>query len=175
MQPDNRTPHTPSGGNSQSTSLAHTTSQSGPLSLDELLGHTPSECHQVTNMGQYAGAPGMMAVCRTTGSPVPPPLPLVHVYFGPNLMHPFSTGHSGAAHVTRLVAVYVGVDVKPGGCSDLRAAWALVDALSAQVGTRPVAVILSGHGLQALWAAKTGSHELAVNQCKSSGSHLVGG
>ena len=55
--------------------------------------------------------------------------------------------------MTRLVALPVDLDVKPGGCDGLAVAHAIIDDLSELIGTRPVAVIYSGKGLQPLTIA----------------------
>jgi hypothetical protein len=56
------------------------------------------------------------------------------------------------AQVTRLAALYLDLDIKEGGCPDIETAEAIVDDLSRLLGTRPVAVVHSGHGLHAYWA-----------------------
>ena len=46
--------------------------------------------------------------------------------------------------------------MKPGGCDGLAVAHAIFDDLSELIGTRPVAVIYSGKGLQPLWTIAYG-------------------
>jgi len=53
--------------------------------------------------------------------------------------------------VARIVALYADLDVKPGGCPDLDTAWVIIGEVSDVLGTRPVAIIHSGHGLQPIW------------------------
>ena len=60
-------------------------------------------------------------------------------------------GRGKATDVTRWAALYLDVDVKPGGFADLDAARAFVDEISALIGTRPSIIIYSGHGLQTIW------------------------
>lgn len=61
-------------------------------------------------------------------------------------------GRGGADHITRLRALWADLDIKPGGYPDIDAAEATITDLSIILGTEPVAVIASGHGLQPIWA-----------------------
>src|SRR5262245_47958896 len=74
-----------------------------------------------------------------------------NVWFGVNPISPRESGRGGADDVTRLAAVWCDLDVKPGACRDLDHAWQIIAALSELVGTRPSAVVMSGHGLQPYW------------------------
>ena len=65
-------------------------------------------------------------------------------------------GRGTAAQTTRLAALVVDLDVKPGGCPDLETAEAVIDDLSALLGARPSAVVHSGHGLQPYWPVDDG-------------------
>ncbi|AOZ64409.1 DNA primase [Mycobacterium phage Marcoliusprime] len=65
-------------------------------------------------------------------------------------------GRGKAEDVTRLAAVWCDLDVKPGACRDLAHARQIIDELSAIVGTRPSAVVMSGHGLQPYWPIDDG-------------------
>ncbi|GAA4756214.1 DNA primase family protein [Gordonia alkaliphila] len=56
-----------------------------------------------------------------------------------------------ATAVTRHTALWADLDIKPGGFDDETLAWALIDDLTIALGTAPIAVIHSGHGLQPLW------------------------
>ncbi|MGH3956457.1 MAG: DNA primase family protein [Mycobacterium sp.] len=62
-----------------------------------------------------------------------------------------NAGRGSAADVTRLAAVWADIDIKDGACRDLQQAQAIVDELSNLLGTRPSAVVSSGHGLQPYW------------------------
>jgi len=53
--------------------------------------------------------------------------------------------------VTRLSALFADLDVKPGGLATMRAATDVVNVISELLGTKPAAIIMSGHGLQPLW------------------------
>src|SRR6202012_5785428 len=57
----------------------------------------------------------------------------------------------------------VDLDVKPGGCSDLTVARAIIDDLSEVIGTRPMAVIHSGKGLQPLWVIADGARNDTID------------
>jgi hypothetical protein len=61
----------------------------------------------------------------------------------------FRRGREG--DVTQLVAAYADLDFKPGGCGNEATARAVIDDLSALLGTRPAAVVRSGNGLQPYW------------------------
>lgn len=74
------------------------------------------------------------------------------VWFSVNPVRPGPRGRRGGADdVTRLAALWVDLDVKPGGCADLDVARSIIDVLADMLGTRPVVNIYSGHGLQPLW------------------------
>jgi hypothetical protein len=79
------------------------------------------------------------------------------------------------AQVTRLAGLYLDLDIKEGGCPDIETAEAIVDDLSRLLGTRPVAVIHSGHGLHAYWALD-GAHAnvygtAVLKRCCAAGSY----
>ena len=79
------------------------------------------------------------------------------VYFGINPvgLPTGTTGRRGTENdVTRLVALWADLDVKPGCCPNVDAAHTIIDDLSALIGHRPVMTIFSGHGLQPLWAVE---------------------
>src|SRR5699024_6006858 len=73
-------------------------------------------------------------------------------WFGVNPVTPRAHGRGGADDVTRLAAIYADLDIKPGGITSYEQGLDIIDDLSLMLGTRPVAVTLSGHGLQPLWA-----------------------
>ena len=88
------------------------------------------------------------------------------IYFGVNPVaeHVRSNGAKGKADdVTRLVVLPVDLDVKDNGCRDLTHAHAIIDELSEIVGTRPVAVIHSGKGLQPLWGIVDGGRNDTID------------
>lgn len=88
----------------------------------------------------------------------------VHVWFGVNpLDSGLAKGRGNIMDVSRLVALYADLDVKPGGCPDLDAAHGLIDDVEVVLGQRPVAVIHSGHGLQPLWLIERESSEALSN------------
>lgn len=65
-------------------------------------------------------------------------------------------GRGRERDVKRWVALYADLDVKPGVFRDIDQAQAFINELSAIVGTRPTAVIHSGHGLQPIWVIEDG-------------------
>jgi hypothetical protein len=82
-----------------------------------------------------------------------------NLYFGINPVRgPARTnaGRGTEADVTRLAALPVDLDMKPGACHDLEAAHGIIDALSGIVGARPSALTYSGHGLHAYWPVDGG-------------------
>jgi hypothetical protein len=82
-----------------------------------------------------------------------------NAYFGVNPTRGptrINRGRGTEADVTRLTSLWVDLDVKPGGCPSLQVAHAIVDDLSAVLGTRPSATVKSGHGLHAYWEISDG-------------------
>ena len=65
-------------------------------------------------------------------------------------------GRGREREVIRLAALYADLDVKPGAFEDIAQAWKFIAVLSAIIGTRPSAVIYSGHGLQPIWPVEDG-------------------
>jgi hypothetical protein len=65
-------------------------------------------------------------------------------------------GRGREREVTRFLALYADLDVKPGAFDDVAQAWKFIAVLSAIIGTRPSAVICSGHGLQPIWPVEDG-------------------
>lgn len=78
-------------------------------------------------------------------------------WVGPNPTEHVTTGRPGNDQVTRLAALHIDLDVKPGGCSSFDQARAIVDELAGMLGSRPVALTYSGHGLQPVWAIEEGA------------------
>lgn len=77
----------------------------------------------------------------------------VNPVFGPARIN---SGRGLAADVVRLTAVYADLDVKPGGMSSMEAAGQVIEDLSNMLGTRPSAVVLTGHGVQPYWPIEEG-------------------
>lgn len=67
-----------------------------------------------------------------------------------------NAGRGTAADVVRLAAVYADLDVKPGGLPTIGLAGELIDVLSTMLNTRPMAMVLSGHGVQPYWPLSDG-------------------
>jgi hypothetical protein len=78
-------------------------------------------------------------------------------WYGAAPLHPRVTAGKGHARdVVGVRELYADLDVKPGGMPTYDAAADVIDDLSAMLGTRPVAVVQSGHGLQPHWAVEHG-------------------
>lgn len=60
------------------------------------------------------------------------------------------------ADVYAIRALWADLDVKPGGLPSMKAARKVVDGISELLGTQPVAVVFSGHGLQPRWRIDIG-------------------
>ncbi|QNJ58289.1 DNA primase/polymerase [Mycobacterium phage Ellie] len=87
-----------------------------------------------------------------------------NVWFGVNPTRPRPVDDEGkqkgrgtAEDVTRLAAIWCDLDVKPGACRDLAHAHQVIDELSAILGVRPSAVVMSGNGLQPYWPIDDGT------------------
>lgn len=65
-------------------------------------------------------------------------------------------GRGTAADVARLAAVFADLDVKPSGVPSMEAAGLVISDLSDLLGTRPTAIVLSGHGYQPYWRLEDG-------------------
>jgi hypothetical protein len=65
-------------------------------------------------------------------------------------------GRGRERDVKRWVALYADLDVKTGAFRGIAEAEAFINVLSVFIGTRPTAVIHSGHGLQPLWRVEDG-------------------
>jgi len=80
-----------------------------------------------------------------------------NVFHGVNPVRPGlpAGGRGTAADVTRIAALVVDLDIKPGACRDLTHAQSVIDELSRMLNCGPVAVVNSGHGLHAYWALES--------------------
>lgn len=74
------------------------------------------------------------------------------VWFNANGLWFRNAGRGRTEDVTRLSCLYSDLDVKRGGMPTMGAAVAVIDTLATMLGTQPVAVVMSGHGLQPYWA-----------------------
>ena len=107
------------------------------------------------------GGPFRTAVCApTAAAALVQTLPeQADIYFGVNpVKGPArrNCGRGKAADVTRLSALIADLDVKSGACPNLEVAQAIIDDLSAILGTRPSAVTHSGGGLHPYWPIRDG-------------------
>lgn len=78
------------------------------------------------------------------------------VWFGVNPVHPDATGRGSATDVTRLAALYLDLDVKDGSCPTIDVAHQIINELAAMIGTRPSAIVETGHGLHPYWPVDDG-------------------
>jgi hypothetical protein len=77
------------------------------------------------------------------------------VWFGTQALHPrVTTGRGTAKDVIGIRALSCDLDVKPGGMPTMQAAGDVINTLSEMLGARPVAIVMSGHGLQPHWAVE---------------------
>jgi hypothetical protein len=60
-------------------------------------------------------------------------------------------GRGKEADVTRVLAVYADLDIKPGACPDFESAIDITKEVSGIIGIEPVATIFSGGGIQPIW------------------------
>lgn len=88
----------------------------------------------------------------------PYPLPAAYtppadrcMWFGANPVRNVKEGRGKFGDITRLATIWCDLDVKPGACRDLDHAHQIIAELSALLGTRPSAIVMSGHGLQPYW------------------------
>lgn len=107
-----------------------------------------------TDHGQgFRGGHDTVANLRTRDWPTN-----ANCWVGLNPMNPDTIrpgGRGEAKDVTRLTALYADLDVKQGGLPTSRTAGTVVaDLTSIFDGVPPTAVILSGHGLQPIWAVE---------------------
>ena len=80
------------------------------------------------------------------------PDPAINEFYGVNPVRPMPAGRRGSAEdVTRVVAVYADLDVKPGGFDTLDIAKACAAEIGITVGTRARITVESGGGLHAIW------------------------
>lgn len=115
-----------------------------------------SICHKID------GGPFCTAVCAPSqASAAVKALPEnADIYFGINPVKGPTRRNGGrgkAEDVTRLAVLPADLDVKQGACPNLDAARAVIDDLSAVLGTRPSAVTHSGGGLHPYWVIRDGA------------------
>ena len=79
------------------------------------------------------------------------------VWFSVNpIRKPKGGGRGTDGDVIRCAALFVDIDVKPGGVTDGETAEAITDDLSKALGQRPIAVVTTGHGWHIYWATDDG-------------------
>lgn len=129
----------------------------------ELLGYEPgerlsvllihpghSDPERLTGLHRVADVPGLVAWAQAEG---------VNAWHSLSTFTADATGRGKAAEVARVPALWADLDVvaadprlKPVGIPTWALAWQIIEDLSILVGTRPVYVVYSGHGLQPVWA-----------------------
>lgn len=78
-----------------------------------------------------------------------------HWWCGVNVLDPASTSTRGkASDAIRIPALVADLDVKSSGMPSEEAAHAVINDVSAMLGSRPVAWVHTGHGLQPYWAVE---------------------
>lgn len=75
-----------------------------------------------------------------------------------------------AADVARLACIWADLDVKAGGMPSWKAARAVIADLSRMLGTAPAAIVMTGHGLQPVWAIEPGPGTLLDTEEKRAGA-----
>jgi hypothetical protein len=140
-----------------------TTAGNGQLDLAALLillGFSPGEAVSVCHK---RGAGGLQAaVCPPADAPAKAAtLPNgADIWFGINPVNPSLLGgrkRGGDDDVTRLSTLTTDLDVTPGKCASFEVAHAIVGELSEILGTTPLAITYSGHGLQPYWPIADGA------------------
>lgn len=128
------------------------------VALRDILGHCDSE---FTSLGYEdtkgvfhteVVAPGQ-AVTRANE------LPDTNAYFGVNPTRGPTRKDAGRGReqdATRLAALWVDVDVKPGACPSVDVARAIIAELGIMLGSRPSIVVSSGGGMHAYWPISDG-------------------
>ena len=126
-----------------------------------LLGHTEDDylaiCYEIKSRGVKWTATvikGVSAAVKYVDS-----LPTeADVYCGVNSLRAgLPPGVKGtAADVIDLVALWSDLDADEGKCGDLATADAIIDDLSAYLGTRPADIVHTGHGLHPYWPLDPG-------------------
>lgn len=129
----------------------------GLSDLLDLLGYTPDEFVAICHQRPGEAFTSDVVAAPDAGSTVERYRDGADVWFGVNpTAGPAreSGGRGTAGQVTRLVALYADLDVKPGGLASYDVAHAVISDVSGMLGASPVAVTLSGHGLQPIWAVE---------------------
>lgn len=129
----------------------------------ELLGYEPGERlsvllirpgsndpERLTGLHRVADVPRLVAWAQAEG---------VNAWHSLSTFTAEATGRGKAAEVARVPALWADLDVvaadprlKPVGIPTWAQAWQIIEDLSILVGTRPVYVVFSGHGMQPVWA-----------------------
>ena len=120
-----------------------------PALLD-LLNHTDGEFAAVCHEGNSVPFNSTVTDSRSAIGVVAGLPDDVNVWFSVNPTRGparIKDGRGGAADVTRLAALFADLDVKEGGCTNYSVAQAIIDKLSQLLGTGPMPITYSGHGV----------------------------
>lgn len=148
------------------------------LSLRDLLANHLRKPGEQTSLFE-AGGPANIKPRGFFMAQVPQDLPQDRdLWFGLNVGGDAGYGRTTIQTITRVTALHADLDVGGGGKSmpSVDSAMGVISTLSQMLGTRPVAIILSGHGYQPVWAidhedVRTGPD--AVNILKQWGALVV--
>jgi hypothetical protein len=146
------------GNNTTSTETSSDTLDFTGLLLD-VLGFTDTE---FAGLGYAVGSDSFhTTVLPPTDAPeVAATIPATaNAYFGVNPVAGPPRNNKGrgrAADVIRLATLWADLDVKAGACDDLDVVRIIIDDLSVILGTRPSAIVNSGHGLHPYWPISDG-------------------
>ena len=124
--------------------------------LLKVLGYTADE---FVSVGHDGNGTFRTAVYRYGNAPIVDLPDNANIYFGINpALGParVNCGRGQATDVTRLSALWADLDSDDGKCGDIATAEAIIDDLSAVLGTRPSAITASGGGLHPYWPIEDG-------------------
>lgn len=137
--------------------------------LLDLLGYTDAEfvslCYKLGSGGKFTAKVARRCDAAIEMAAIPEG---ADVWFGVNPVRgPARTGKRGtSADITRLAALYADLDVKPGACPNLDTAHAIIGEVSAVLGTHPVAVTDSGHGLHPYWLLDDNDNAIELTEAE---------
>jgi len=127
--------------------------------LLDVLGHTEGEFTSVIHwVGDGAPSTWVGPPCNAPAYAAGLPA-TANVFFGVNSISGpprRNAGRGKEAEITRLAALPLDLDFKPGGCPSRDVALAIVAELGIILGTRCSAIVDSGHGLHAYWPVEDG-------------------
>jgi putative DNA primase/helicase len=96
-----------------------------------------------------------------------------NVWHGVNPVLPTSSGRGDLLAVTRLAALWVDLDVKPGAMGSFEDAEAVIADLSIMLGPSPAFVVHTGHGLHPYWLLDDERLQLTTDQARGDAVALL--